>query len=128
MTMPYDPVRTCYGSNAPDAEISARLVEHRCVWCGQPIPDRCAPEDCFDRDDCQHRWREWKDADVVQNGVSARKEVEWTGPRTEPPPSWLGPQPHVDYQPVRTPVVHDDGATDATVFVQAMTDQNGATA
>lgn len=81
------------GTAVPPHEVTRRLAEHRCVWCGFDLPDRCAPDDLFDREACQIAWRSAVLTDPLSGGVDVDREaVDWETDLDTPPPGWLGDQ------------------------------------
>lgn len=100
----WDPIRTKVGRVLQE-EVDRRLAESRCVWCGQPIPATAAADDMFDSEGCTTAWRA-STAKVNSGGTDVFRQADWPGERLlgETPPSWLGPQPYLHYDPVREPV------------------------
>jgi hypothetical protein len=82
-------MRHMWGLNIPEAELTARLAESRCVWCGTGLHG--SADDMFCRETHETAWRAAKYADFQSGDVSIDRQGLWGDiDRSQPPPSWLG--------------------------------------
>lgn len=88
-------------------ELTRRLTEHLCVWCGTKLPDN-SPSDLFERPECQSYWHEDRNQRKTTNHAPLnRNEYGHYSPldvRAEgEPPNWLGNSHPAPTTPAPTP-------------------------